>query len=421
MTCHRSFLVRLPALLAFIAGLLMSASPAVAAVTYDWSGFGTIGVGRIFKEDGYLLDYDEQWSSETDSVLGLQLDVVSSSGLSLTAQAVAAGYNAEDPEHHYQPEMELLFGAWQVSDYLRLRGGLLRTPFFLYSDSIDTGYAYPWARPPIDVYSTLSQVLSQMEGVDASYFQKTDAGTIEYRIAAGKHRTDYYLGETAFELDLDPLFGVAITADIDTTTLRYSFYRASSTLVNRSLSGVEDGLLQLGQAYPVFNEVAANLGNRDLMQTYHVLGGQWEIDRWSVAGEASYIPSPGKQLGIEISSFYVSLTRHIGPWSPYVLFSWFQNTPDPEIFDALDEARALDLSALGTINNQVREFLDVSRDALRELDYNNRRRAIGVRYDFPHKCDIKVEFEHYDINGYRSVTPFPTTQNMITVMFDWVF
>jgi hypothetical protein len=421
MSCPRRCLMRMPALLAVTTCLLLSASPAVAAVTYDWSGFGTVAAGRTFKDNGYFLDYDETWSAETDSVLGLQLDVVSAQGVSLTAQAVAAGYDLEDPEQHYHPEMELLFAAWQVSDYLRVRGGLLRTPFFLYSDSINTGYAYPWVRPPIDVYSTLSQVLSQMEGVDASFFQKTDAGTIEYRIAFGTHRTNYYLGPSQFTLELDPLYGLAITADLDTTTLRYSFYRASSTLVNQSLRGVEDGLRQLGEVYPVFNEVAASLGHRDLMQSYHVLGAQWDLNLWSFAGEASYIPSPGEQLGIEIESFYVSVARHMGPWSPYVVFSWFRNAPDGQIFAALDEAQAVDLSAFGELDGQVQQFLDRSLNGLREIDYNNRRRAIGIRYDFPHKCDIKVEFEHYDISDYEPTSAFPTTQNMLTVAFDWVF
>lgn len=415
------FFTRFSLLLALsVAGVAMPPL-SQAAVSFDWSGFGTLGVGRVFKENGYLLDYDEEWSSETDSTLGLQLDVISSGGLSFTAQAVAAGYNPESPERHYEPDMKLFFAAWQVSDYARLRGGLLRTPFFLYSDSIDTGYAYPWVRPPIDVYTTLSQVLSQMEGVDASYFQETDAGTIEYRIAGGKHRSDYNIGRATFDLDLDPLYGIAITGDFDTTTLRYSFYRASSTLVNTSLVGVEHRLLQLGQVYPVFNEVAESIGSRDLMQSYHVLGGQWEMNRWTFSGEASYIPSPEEQLALEIESFYVSVVRHIGPWSPYVVFSWFHNQPDTRILEKLDEAAMVDLSGLGAVNDQIQQFIGQSRAALRELDYNNRRRAIGIRYDFPNKCDIKVEFEHYDINGYRSETPFPTTQNMLTVVFDWVF
>jgi hypothetical protein len=72
----RVFLVRGQLVLnVILVGLLLSFAVSSYGENYwRFSGFASLGVGRIYEDNQRALDYENKWSFNSDSVLGLQLD-----------------------------------------------------------------------------------------------------------------------------------------------------------------------------------------------------------------------------------------------------------------------------------------------------------------------------------------------------------
>ncbi len=81
------------------------------------------------------------------SLLGLQANYTIDPKSSLTAQLVA--YGAEN----YRVQDVWTYGTYNVNEDLSVRVGRQRIPFYMLSEVLDVGLAYPWARPPLDLYS----------------------------------------------------------------------------------------------------------------------------------------------------------------------------------------------------------------------------------------------------------------------------
>ena len=84
--------------------------------------------------------------------------------------SVTLGLTAEGGQSSYSVEPEWAYGTYQFNDDWGLRMGRFKGPFFMVSDYRDVGYAYPWVRPPEEVYST--NPIKSINGLDL-VFQKT--------------------------------------------------------------------------------------------------------------------------------------------------------------------------------------------------------------------------------------------------------
>jgi hypothetical protein len=140
---------------------LLAAAPAQAG-ELTVSGFGTVGVGKTlsgvtqdyfgFKCPCYIANYPDvgvytdSLSLKPDTRAGLQLTYALGNGISFTGQATSHAAN------DLKPAMDWAYGSWAVTETLTLQAGRKRLPLFGYSDFFQVGYAYPWIRPPGDLY-----------------------------------------------------------------------------------------------------------------------------------------------------------------------------------------------------------------------------------------------------------------------------
>lgn len=95
-----------------------------------------------------------------DSRIGIQLSAKVNRNVSVTGQLLARG-NEED----FNMKADWAFVSYRAADPLTIRGGKLKLTTFLVSDYIEVGYAYPWIRPPQEVY--YANPISTMSGADA--------------------------------------------------------------------------------------------------------------------------------------------------------------------------------------------------------------------------------------------------------------
>jgi hypothetical protein len=125
------------------------ASGQVGAVEFD--GFMTVGVATHDQKTpgiAYLDNIQNNASFYNDSKYGLQVAAEVSEDMNVVAQLLARGTN----------DNFNLTAAWAYFDYAvtqntKLRGGKMKEPVFLISDYYEVAYAYPWIRPPQEVYT----------------------------------------------------------------------------------------------------------------------------------------------------------------------------------------------------------------------------------------------------------------------------
>lgn len=150
-------------------GLVWHALPAGAVGGMEGvsvSGFLTVGATYADKQ---LLSSTEAVSQDgtientpgftADSRLGLQISAKVNEDISITGQLLA---KARDDNSDVGADWAFI--NYRVSEPLSVRAGKIKFPTFLISDYYEVGYAYPWIRPPQEVYS--SNPITSLNGVD---------------------------------------------------------------------------------------------------------------------------------------------------------------------------------------------------------------------------------------------------------------
>lgn len=208
-------------------GFCQSAYASVAD-NFSFSGFGRIAAGYLDTDQAEFKGYSDAISLKPDSLLGLQANYQFSDDLTLTAQGVLRSSDTEDSG------LEWLYLTWLLDDNLTVRLGRQRGPFFLYSDSIDIGYAYPWVNLPYQIYS--GYIFPTYDGLDATWGYSTQEFDFTLQGYAGYYPggdLNIFGGTTDYELKA--VAGVIAKVKHNNTELRLSRYRGNPKLNVTSL------------------------------------------------------------------------------------------------------------------------------------------------------------------------------------------
>lgn len=116
-----------------------------------------------------------------DSRLGLQFSAQVSPRIEATAQLLARGRGDNNGII-----ADWAFVSIKAAESAKVRAGKLKLSTFLASDYIEVGYAYPWIRPPQEVYA-LNPITTQV-GVDALYTPKLGGAKLMIQPFAGSNR-----------------------------------------------------------------------------------------------------------------------------------------------------------------------------------------------------------------------------------------
>jgi hypothetical protein len=127
------------------------------------SGFVTAGATY---GDSEVSSYDGTFENKTNAAalnrLGIQISADVNPRVSVTGQLLARG---NDPAGRYNVNADWAFVTYKATDAASVRVGKLKLTSYLISDYYEVGYAYPWVRPPQEVYST--NPITAIDGVDA--------------------------------------------------------------------------------------------------------------------------------------------------------------------------------------------------------------------------------------------------------------
>ena len=380
------------------------------------SGFASFGAGKSSRDDMPFLNHTEDWSFRSDSIIGGQAQYQFSSRWSSTIQVVARGFTF-DENTKFDPVLEWLFTSYQWSPETRFRIGRMRTPLYLFSDSLEVGYAYPWVRPPVDIYNYLRAPLANFDGVDFSTNIDLGEADVDVQVFAGVGGGTYI----DFDIELSPAFGVNVVSRWDNLTLRYGYTAADTDAASESLSVFAENYNSFLFLDPIFKDIRDSHETKDELFQYHSTGFQWDHESWTVIGEAYYTIGPGKDFSNDSKGWYVSFSKQIQDFAPYIVFGYYKNMFSDEIASLIEDSKGL--VPVGFIP-QLDELREVNLVILDNFNEKGKSYTVGVRYDFRQNMAFKVEVEYLDSTAQLTRTTEASSKQdtvLLSMVIDVVF
>lgn len=282
----------------------LAASPAFALSQgeYRFNGFGTLGFTHLGGEEegrsyGIYGQTNDSWRGDQLSKLGGQFQYGLSDRLNLTTQVTL---KAE--QDTWKANLEWAYLSFQATDRLTLRAGRLRVPVYMYSETLDVGFTYPWLRLPDEIYHQVQ--ISNYEGIDFIYSVPVSYGSVTVQAFGGQAEDrEQFAYDQMFDMDYKKVVGANIkldTHDYGSFRLAYSEASLNMTMPPLALLGMAD----------VANDVKGKFTS---------VGHQYDQGSWLAASEATRLvvegPTPTKD------AFYVMGGHRFGDFLGHVTYA----------------------------------------------------------------------------------------------------
>lgn len=300
------------------------------------------------------------WSHQGLSRAGIQVSAGTSADTEVVVQLLSKGANEFDTEAQWA------YFSYRVAPSLKLRGGRLTIPFYMHSQYINVGYAYPWAVPPQEVYNTVPA--DRFEGFDLLWDFSTGelAHTLNLLWGSTDVMSDLANQPTRFRVDN---LGVAnLTSSWQDLSLRLS-YAGGEVTVDQLPAPLDSWNQSLNGAL-AFDDAYAWFANA---------GFQYDNGRWLLLAEKVELGFsnwfPRRQAG------YVTLGRRFGSWLPLLTWATLDTTESSDqYFPGLDSCCGPEINA--------RAFQS-------RLHERQKSWTAGLRFDVTSGMAVKAEVSRY--------------------------
>ncbi len=295
-------------LLSLAIAMASSTAYAVEQGEFVYHGFGTVGITHMGGEDelnyGMQGQTNDKWRGDQLSKLAVQMQYGITDTVSFTGQL---GTKAQQDSWEAGPGAVYL--AWQANDNLTLRGGRIGTPIYMYSETLNVGFSYPWLRLPEEVYSLVQ--ISNHDGADMLYNRITPLGALSFQVAGGNAigREQYALDDM-HDIDYRDVFATSLALSTDSFgTFRVGYAEADLNIT------VDDTITNVFGAPQKIDFVEYD-GNKGKFSS---IGHQYDNGTWISAAEAVKltIESNGEA---ETTAFYLMGGRRFGDYLAHVTY-----------------------------------------------------------------------------------------------------
>ncbi|WP_125721361.1 hypothetical protein [Pseudoalteromonas rubra] len=343
--------------------LLLSAS---AMADMRISGYGSIIAGKtlgtvddplnpgqtrdeILTADFYDVgQYDNDITFNAESILAVQAVVDLNEKFSVTAQLVAKGVD------DFEPEFDWYYVTYQASDQLTLMAGRRNIPMYYFSEFSEVGYAYPWMRPPSNLYWWQ---VTQFNGVHAMY---------DFELGDYSNTLTFFYGNEYSDDNVEMLYYDKLYGGNARTV---NEFWTDITGMNWNISGDNFDLRFVYFQNDRDRETIQQDGSIDpytpFSQTFIGLGGSINLSQFTVLFDANFVDYDD-DLGTEFPTYLVSVVYHWDDIQPYVSYSKADHERTKVPTEDLEEHYML---------------------------------SFGVRYDFMPKAAFKVQYDKFVDQG----------------------
>jgi len=373
-------------ILLFLASLVIFHSLAHAEI--EWSGYGSIVAGKViggevdpsgekeFQVDLYdYAFYTEEFNFKPESMFALQARYDWGNNLTITGQLVAKGAD------NFRPELDWLYLTYNFSDDAYLMAGRRNLPMYYFSEYMEIGYAYPWIRPPANLYWW---EITQFNGLTVAKSFNVGNWTLVLGAFAGseeredieahdfwRERGFYYFPD---ESAPDVSNYVKGSADVTWSDIRGINVNASNGWIDLRASYFETHYETWGEylvdpdRLPV-RSTANAVTEFDLQ--FIGLSGSFDLNLATVVFDYNLVLYDDG-YGFEFPTYLVIAIYNHATWQPYVGMS----------------------NAAGKLTKDYFGF--GTGDAEEHRMY-----TLGLRYNFHPSASLKIQYDDFNDNGLR--------------------
>lgn len=322
--------------------LFLSLQPTAHAIELNTTGFATIGYAQSTADFNYLRFINNDGTFKRDSLLGMQFNAKFSPQWSATVQAVAAMPQDTDKQVKIDPRWGFI--AFRPHNEWLIRAGKLRNNLLMNLQNLEVGTTYDMVRLPSEVYGTLPTY--DFTGLDIVKSWYLDDYDVELELLHGQSDSTYryYVSDTQLadwqataanpNNRLQPIYAgiLQLLSGLNSEGNTY-FWPLDVTTTGATLSLTDDSMnlfrvavynlkvddptiAQINGGKPVINLRMLSLGTRYQLPASVSFSGEYLLN------------SNDTSTNVDIHSGYVSLSKRIKSWQPYITYAklWTMET-----------------------------------------------------------------------------------------------
>ncbi|WP_423185207.1 hypothetical protein ACO1PK_08460 [Alishewanella sp. d11] len=384
--------------------LLLVLPLSLSAMDFRVSGYGSIVGGKVISGDKdpsgeteFQIDfydyayYVEKWEWDKESLIALQLSADVNDRLTATMQLVAKGADG------WSPDIDWFYVTYDLTDNSQIMAGRRMLPMYYFSEFMEVGYAYPWIRPPANLYWW---EITQFNGLTYLHSFDVKQWTVNFSAFFGRetqteikshdfwrNRGGYYfppegtyIAGTA-DVTWSDIKGVNIAVANNWLDIRASYFSTRYTTtadvmffdeVDTNNDGIPDFTVER-RTNPDGTPIRSGQWSlTDFDLSFYGLGGTATFDYFTLLFDYNYVIYDDG-YGSRFPTFYISAVYNHETWQPYVGLSQAQ----------LKITK--DFDGFGTGKAEEHQIL-----------------TAGVRYNFMSKAALKFELNKFKDKGDRS-------------------
>jgi hypothetical protein len=317
---------------------------------FQINGFLSAGVAEASRDvSDQNVSFSDSASFDTDSIVGLQTTFHLNDTTDVTAQLVARGSD------NWDLEADWAFIRYSPTDELSLRAGRLRLPLYLFSESLEVGFSYPWVRPPSEVYAI---PIDNYNGVDSIYNLNAGNWVHSVQLFVGNENDD------TFETQV--FYGGNLSSNLDAWTIRLSAYTFDLKFKGSTISDEVDAIL-------------AGVKNGG---DYYTLASMYDDGSWLLITELSMFKADKPELFRDTNAGYITLGKHFGKFLPHFTFAHSETTDEPDFTPFPIFEPGTPPAFIGLVTEDPANCTGDSY-------------TLGLRYDLSPNASAKLEWSHY--------------------------
>lgn len=378
-----------------------------AAISYNFSAFGTVGYAISDQPYQYIQYVDNEGTFAQDSLIAGQLDIQFTPKLTTTIQVKLAADKSQ--ESGIDPELTWAFLSYRPNNEWVINLGMLPIPGYLNSVNRDVGVTYDYVRLPAEfdskspVNNILGVSISKIIPLPDSEF------IIDAYAGRAKHKWRYYIGD-----DLDETYSTGatynkVTLDLIGTSITYK------TTENTYLAGIHmariknygDSLWLKEIGYQAFSPDIGFYNNYAsdgavAVDSYDMfianIGADIHLGNdFRLASELILRKNMDIDIGLNTLSGYVSLRKTMNKWTPYLLYSQIKTETD-----TLDTYQKINNNEIpnGVLSDAQTQQINTSQHVLADIHqgYDQFSIALGTSYRFNPLSVLKAEVMFVQVN-----------------------
>lgn len=397
---------------------------AYAQADISVSGYGSVVAGKVisgevdpsgkkeFQVDFYdYAYYTQDIDFEKESMIAVQMRADIIDKLTATVQLVAKGADG------WGPDVDWAYLTYQVGNDGTLMAGRRMLPMYYFSEYMEVGYAYPWIRPPANLYWW---EITQFNGLTYSHNFYRGDWTFGASVFGGsetqrdikshdfwRNRGGYYSPPTGTyiagtaDVTWSKILGTNVTASNDWVDLRASYFRTHYNTkaevmffddLDLNGDGVPDRTIERRTNPDGSPIISSDWPLTDFDLDFFGLGGSFTLRYVTLLFDYNYVMYDDG-YGSRFPTYYVSAVYNHELWQPYIGLSKAKlkltkdwqgfGVGDAEEHQILTLGLRYNLSASAALKVEYNKFTDQgNRAGWYDFSYHNNAGLLSVALDF---------------------------------------